>query len=497
MTNFDRTPLAQMDPAEAWQPWRPDGENPWNLKWTAHLLRRGAFGAPAFKSDVSTWERTQKAVEQGLDKTIEQVLNGEAGQAEFDRMMDEIAPKFATPPPRFSFNQDGPEHELRAWWLYRCCYTPHPLREKMTLFWHNHFATSIAKVKRTALMLRQNQTLRAHALGKFRPLLLDMSRDPAMLIWLDSNSNIKGRANENYAREVMELFSLGVGNYSETDIREAARAFTGWHTNGTEFIFNAAQHDGGSKTVLKKTGEWDGGDIIRILLEEPAAARFLTRKLYSYLISENESPPDVLLEPLAEQFRKSDYDMAALVGAMLRSRLFFSEHAFRQRIKSPAEFLVGLVRDLDEQQRPGQLANALKDLGQSLFAPPNVKGWVGGKSWLNSATLLARHNLAYALVSPTDGQQGQPQPVKVRRRGEGGPGASANPVALVKKYGGASPQEQVGWGLNLFLQGDAPPAAKEKLVTFLQEGSPKEAEWDKRWREVVHTILLMPEYQLA
>src|SRR5262249_55467017 len=150
------------------------------------------------------------------------------------------------------------------------------------------------------------------------------------------------------------------------------------------------------------------------------------------------------------------------------------EHAFRQRVKSPVEYLVGLVRDLDEEQRPGQLANALKDLGQSLFAPPNVKGWVGGKAWLNSATLLARHNLAYALVSPVDGQQGQPQPVNIgRRRGEGGPGASTNPVTLVKKYGGKSAEEQIAWGLNLLLQGDVPPAAKEKLVTFLEDGHPK------------------------
>jgi hypothetical protein len=501
MTNLNRLQLRQIDPAEAWQPWRPSAENPWTLKWAAHLFRRAAFGAPTYQKDISSWERLKQSVDLGADKTFEQVLGGDSGQAEFDLMMDQIAPKFTTPPPRFQFNADAPEVELQAWWLYRCIYTPHPLREKLTLFWHNHFATSIAKVKRAALMLRQNQTLRRLALGKFQPLLLGMSRDPAMLVWLDSNSNIKGKANENYAREVMELFSLGVGNYSETDIREAARSFTGWHTNGTEFVFNAAHHDDGPKTVLKQSGNLDGGDIIRILLEQPVCARFLARKLYYYFISENAAPPDSLIEPLADQFRKSDYDIASLVSTILRSRLFFSEHAYRQRVKSPMEYLVGLIRDLDEQQRPGQLANALKDLGQPLFAPPNVKGWVGGKAWLNSATLLARHNLAYALVSPDQSDKPQPQPQQVqvfRGRREGStPAASSNPVTLVKKFGGKTPPEQIAWGLDFLLQGDVAPAAREKLLGFFQEGNPKDVEWDKRWREVVHTILLMPEYQLA
>src|SRR5262249_13218478 len=245
MTQLNRRSLAQIDPADAWQQWRPDGENTWNLKWASHLYRRAAFGAPAYVSSLSTWERLQQAVQQGLDKTLEQVQNGVGGESEFNQMMDDIAPGFAKPAPRFQFNADGPEHELQAWRLYRCVFTPHPLREKMTLFWHNHFATSVSKVKRAALMLRQNQALRKHSLDKFGPMLMEISKDPAMLIWLDSNSNIKGQANENYAREVMELFSLGVGNYKETDIREAARAFTGWHTNGTEFVFNAAQHDAG------------------------------------------------------------------------------------------------------------------------------------------------------------------------------------------------------------------------------------------------------------
>ena len=220
--------------------------------------------------------------------------------------------------------------------------------------------------------------LRKNALGKFGPFLLEMSKDPAMLIWLDSNSNVKAHPNENYAREVMELFSLGVHHYTETDIREAARAFTGWHTDGEEYEFNSGYHDYEEKTVLKQKGKWDGGDVVRILLEQPACAQFLVRKLYRNFVSENQDPPDSFLEPLCEQLRKTDYDIAGVMRTMLGSRHFFSDYAFRQRIKSPVEFAVGSVRSVASGNLPQSvLVNRLEAMGQDLFAPPNVKGWTG------------------------------------------------------------------------------------------------------------------------
>ena len=233
---------------------------------------------------------------------------------------------------------------LQAAWLQRMIDGVEPLREKMTLFWHNHFATSIAKVNDGSLMERQYELLFTHALGNFRPLLQEISRDPAMLVWLDSNQNVKGKPNENYAREVMELFTLGVGNYTEKDIREAARAFTGWHTSGGRFTFVHGEHDDGPKTVLGQTGNWDGDDVVRILLDQPACARFLVRKLYRFLVSENVAPPDALLDPLADAFRKSDYDIAVLVRTILRSQHFFSAYAYRQKVKWPVEYAVGVVR---------------------------------------------------------------------------------------------------------------------------------------------------------
>jgi hypothetical protein len=465
-------PLANLDPVEAWQPWKPDGQDPWSLKWAGHLFRRAGFSA--------RWAELQEALKQGPAATLDRLLAGGTGQEEFEEEVDYVVSNGL---PRNAQNQTL--HQYQAVWLYRMAKSPHPLRERLTLFWHNHFATSIAKVKHPEWMQQQNGLLRKHALGKLRPLLLDVSRDPAMLVWLDSNSNVKGHANENYAREFFELFSLGVGHYTEKDVQESARAFTGWHTAAGEFIFNKGQHDFGPKTVLKQTGDWDGGDIVRIALEQPVCARFIVRKLYRHFISEQERPPDRLLEPLAEQFRESDYDIAGVVQTLLRSRLFFSEHAYRQRIKSPADYLVGLLRSLEgDVNGPGtltSLAQVMDDLGQSLFAPPNVKGWDGGKAWLNSATVLTRHNLAWRLVGGEDNLFA----------------AKINPANLALRYGGQDDGKRVGFLLDLLLQGDLGQPARAKLVAFLQEDKPKDAALAKRLRETAHHMLLLPEYQLA
>jgi hypothetical protein len=379
--------LTQVDPADAWKPWNP-GANGWNRKWAAHLYRRAAFGAAPAEMD--------RALGEGFPKTLERLVAGEPDAAEKLELLNETGQFYNEPA------------NLRAWWLYAMIEGGHPLREKLTLFWHNHFATSYAKVRSTKLMYEQNVTLRKHALGHFRPFLLDMSRDTAMLIWLDSNRNVKGAANENYAREVMELFSLGVGNYTEKDIQEAARAFTGWHHDAemTHFEFNRALHDAGPKTVFGKTGNWDGGDVIRLCCDHEACAKFLVGKLYNYLVSETK-PPAKLLEPLAARFRESNYDIASLVNTMLGSRLFFSEHAYRKRVKWPVEFAVESVRAVTPGRVPlSDLVAPLGKMGQVLFAPPNVKGWRTGTDWLNSATLLARNNFAETVALGEWSKQG-------------------------------------------------------------------------------------------
>lgn len=457
----------RIDPVEAWKPWKPEAANPWSLKWAGHLYRRAAFAA--------SWPELQQALRDGPDKTLERLLTPGKDVEEFDELVDDTTRGL-------SLNRTNETlTEYQALWLYRLLQSPWPLRERMTLFWHNHFATSVAKVRQPALMQKQNALIRKHALAKFRPFLLDMSRDPAMLIWLDSNSNIKGHANENYAREVMELFSLGVGNYSEKDIQEAARAFTGWHTAGGAFVFNERQHDDDDKTVFGKKGNWDGADIVRIALEQPAAGRFLARKLYRQFVNENDKPSDALIEPLAEQLRKTDYDILAAVGTILRSRIFFSDQAYRQRVKSPVEFVVGLVHSLEGTVAPAALAGLLDGMGQSLYAPPNVKGWDGGQAWLNSATILARHNAAWSLVG---GENGQFQ-------------SRIDPAALAKKHAGDEHLKQIALFLDLFVQGDVGKTAPQKLLDYLKDGAPKDANLTTRLRETAHTILVLPEYQLA
>ena len=379
------TNLKKIDPADAWAPYKPSAAVPWNKKWIAHFYRRAAFGpSPA---------ETELALADGFEKTLAHLMAGEAKAPDLLELLTDAGRYLKS------------DSQIRAWWLSTMVEGGHPLREKMTLFWHNHFATSYAKVQRTQLMFEQNVLLRKYALGKFRPFLLDMARDTAMLKWLDSNQNVKGAPNENFAREVMELFSLGVGRYSEKDIQEAARAFTGWHVDSRinededTFHFKPVLHDDGPKSVFGKAGNWNGDDIVRLCCDKPDCATFLVGKLYSFLVSETR-PPEALLVPLEARFRKSDYDIADLVKAMLGSRLMFSQHAYRKRVKWPVEYAIGAIRAAVPGRAPlGNLVDPLAKMGQVLFAPPNVKGWRTGTDWLNSATLLARNNFAETVAT--------------------------------------------------------------------------------------------------
>jgi hypothetical protein len=491
-------PLDKVDSAKAWQPWEPTTTDPWSLKWAGHLYRRAAFGAGP--------EELREAVKNGLPATFTKILAVDPAKAlEWRNLLEFLGGQIA--PKNNAF-------ELRGWWLYAILQSPFPLQEKMTLFWHNHFATSIAKVQRTVMMYQQNQLLRRHALEKFGPFLLEMSKDPAMLVWLDSNSNVKGRPNENYARELMELFSLGVGNYSESDIREAARAFTGWHTDDNQFEFESSLHDNGEKTVLGQKGKWNGDDIVRIVLAQPAAAYFLVRKLYRYFISENANPPDTLLEPLVDAFRKSEYNIGTVVETMLRSQHFFSDYAYRQRIKNPVEYVVGTIRLLwrkgaeDKLVEPTALIPELELMGQELFAPPNVKGWVGGKNWLNSATVLARHNFAQKVAAGQLPNSGGPNfifgvPIPEPPQPPPKDADSPEPISsrdashLVRHEKITEPERIVDMLAAMILQGEINKESRGKLIAFMAEGKPEGAAWNRRIRETIHAIMAMPEYQLA
>jgi uncharacterized protein (DUF1800 family) len=514
----------KIDPERAWQPWQPSAADPWGLKWAGHLYRRAGFGG--------NLTELRRAVAAGPAAAVDLLLKGEPKAATLSRAVTESG--------RITARKDDIA-ALRGWWVYWMLHGGHPLREKLTLFWHNHFATSFAKVTSVPLMYRQNVLLRQHALGKFEPFLQAMSKDPAMLAWLDSNSNIKGRPNENYARELMELFSLGVGNYTEKDIREAARAFTGWGTNGDSYEFNPFFHDTGTKTVLGQAGNFNGDDVVRVVLNKPVAARFLVRKLYRDFLSEQHDPPDALLEPLADRFRKSDYDIADLMRTLLSSRHFFSDYAFRQRIKGPVEYVLGAARAVYREYPPGDpnrrdmpipmLVSRIDAMGQPLFAPPNVKGWRGGEAWLTTSTLLARQNFAQsvamgtlwprpiargpqstaaALAARADAQLAEaaagaqeakkPQPKKPTpptKPEEPPPAKAFDPARILQEEKVTRPEDVVRVLLDVFLPGGVSPSAQAKLVAFVAKGNPTGAALDRRAREAVQAILGMPEAQLA
>eukprot|EP00913_Durusdinium_trenchii_P028475 g26703.t1 len=409
--------LERFRPQTAWQSYFPLGTNPWNVAKVMHLFRRAAFGA--------SWETAQAAVDSTPAEVVAGLIRGGDGQdafeAEVESLMDGVME-----------SQDP--RQLQSVWLYRMLHSPHPLKERMTLFWHNHFATSNAKVADLRMMQRQHESLRTHALGHFGDMLQEMTRDPAMILWLDSNTNKKGKPNENYAREVFELFSLGVGNYTETDIKEAARALTGWDVRDRRAVFNPGEFDSGEKTILGRTGRWGAGDVVRIALEQPACARFLTRKIFRELVSDTVELPDRLLEPLADEFRIRNYDIAWLVDRMLRSWVFYSAVAYQQKIKSPVDFLIGTVRLLEGRVGPLPLATLGEKLGQILYYPPSVKGWDGGDDWINSTTLLTRQNVSFQLTS------GQ------------GLGRRSDPGELVRRYRVQGDRRVAEFFLKLFLQ---------------------------------------------
>ncbi len=310
---------------------------------------------------------------------------------------------------------------LRSWWLTEMLVTPSPLTEKMTLFWHNHFVSGQQKVRSPQLMYRQNDLLRRHALGNFGELLHAVARDPAMVIYLDSASNRKGQPNENFAREVMELFTLGEGNYGEHDIKEMARAFTGWSINPEtgEFLFRPFAHDDGEKTVLGRTGNFDGDAALDILLAQPQTAEFIVTKLWREFVSPSPDPAEV--RRIARIFRDSRYDIRAALGALLVSDAFYATKNRAALIKSPVELVVGTLRQFNfgtGDVMPFVLT--ANQLGQALFAPPNVKGWPGGEAWINSSTLLARKSFLERLfrveelrpmLAAMDGGMGLPRGV--------------------------------------------------------------------------------------
>lgn len=387
--------------------------------------------------------------------------------------------------------------ELQRRWLERMIETPRPFQEKMVLFWHGHFATSYRTIENSYHMLKQNELFRAHAAGNFGELLFQIIRDPAMLAYLDNNDSSKREPNENLARELMELFSLGEGAYSEHDIKEGARALTGYTFQDDEFVFNEENHDGGAKRILGASGAMDGDDFCRAILAQRACPEFIASKLYRFFarhVPTNPRDQDqatrAIVKQLANTMVRAKYELRPVLRQLFVSEHFYHPSIVGEKIKSPAELVVGAVRSLDTPVRDLAILNdALNLMGQSLYYPPSVKGWDGGRSWINTSTMFVRQNIlaflltgkkpvGYDALADEHGYDPTPLLAELER---GDPGASSDPAKVVDYL------------LRLTL-GAAPAHARQTLTKFVDEHG------GVRPPVVTGALLLvtaMPEYQLC
>lgn len=416
---------------EALKPWQPSAADPWDIDAASHLWRRAGFGPTPAGLRATLRGTPGEAVgllvrgpaEDPATRDLETIYESVLGSADPDK--------------------------ARAWLVARMARAGHQLREKMALFWHGHFATSLRKVRKLDWMMRQYRLFLDAGLGRFHVLLSGITRDPAMIRWLDNETNAKGRPNENYARELFELFTLGDGNYTEKDIKEAARAFTGWHILRGRFHFSKTLYDDGEKTVLGRTGRWGGDDVCRIALEQPACGCFLARKLLRFLVC--PEPDEAVVTALGGELQARGYDVADTLQLLLGSRYFFDRAHRLALVRSPLEFVVGAARALDVPLDANAAVPVLRRLGQDLLAPPNVKGWPGHRAWINTATWLVRVNAARALANRYDG-----------------------------------PADVLGRTGRILLGRPVPEAEKDKL---LASGAGK--------RDLVHALLSLPEAHLA
>jgi uncharacterized protein (DUF1800 family) len=369
---------------------------------------------------------------------------------------------------------------LQRWWLERMLNTPAPLQEKMALYFHGHFTTaSVQKGVTPKMTLNQNQLFRENALGNLRDLTWKVSIDPAMLVYLDNARNDAEHPNENYARELMELFTLGVDQYTETDVRESARAWTGWivprRTQQATFV--RSRHDGGSKTFLGKIGNFGGRDVVDVIYQQPACAAFWASSLLNFFVYNNPEPQ--LVSAVAALIRKNEYNLRPVISTLLRSNVFYSERAYRALVKSPVEFVVGTYKSLGLNEIDASAQRALVQMGQILFFPPNVAGWPGGANWLTSQTVIARENFVAGLMnSPMMDDVPWIQQIPLK--------ASTAATRLVQTI----------------LLGDASPSAITQLSDYLNGtgtsalGMLSGENYQERVRGAAYLTMAMPAYQL-
>jgi uncharacterized protein (DUF1800 family) len=454
--------------ATAWTAYKPSQDAPWNLRRVVHLHRRAGFAA--------TWSEIQRDLKDGPQASIDRLLAGKARSQgvpdNFERIADLLGDRAVA--------EADPGH-LKAWWVYRMLFGPDPLSERLALLWHNHFATSNSKVANVGYMRQQNDVFRRLARAPFGELLGEAVRSPALLIWLDASVNSKGLPNENLGREVMELFTLGVGHYTETDVKEAARALTGWTVKDGKFYENPARHDDDDKTILNKQGKWHGDDLLRILLEQPATADRLAVRVCSAFMGE-KAVNAAGLQALAADLRENKLDVGRAVETILRSQEFFAAANLGTRVTEPIEYVVGAARALELFEPPPStlaLADWSARLGQELFYPPNVFGWPGGRAWITPRSALRRVNYATALIDgPAVGRA-----------------EKVDALALARRHDKAADLEScLCFFVELLLGSDWSPAWGERLLAGL---GPRPEMMPETVQQAAALVLASPEAQLG
>ncbi|QDT92222.1 DUF1800 domain-containing protein [Gimesia algae] len=458
---------AKPDHSIRWREYRPTKKTPWNLRRVVHLHRRAGFAA--------TWNELQRDLQEGPQSSIDRMLNGTTREKtyfdDFERMSASIA--------KAAVRSNQPDR-LKAWWLFRMLFTTDPLTEKLTLLWHNHFATSNQKLEDLSLMRQQNDLFRSLARAPFGKLLTAVLHDPAMLLWLDAPSNHKGRPNENLARELMELFTLGIGNYNETDVKAAARALTGWTVIDDRFSFRAAQHDAGQKTILNQRRAWKGDELVELLLDQRATAERLAGRLCQLFLGEGVAQSEDI-KALAEGLQAHDLDIEWGTETILRSELFFADQNIRQSVAGPAELIIGATRALELVDPPPQtmiLADWMRKLGQDLFYPPNVGGWNGGRDWLRTSALISRTNFAAGLA------RGQFSATQTPPDWSG---------FAAKQRRSSTPEDFVAFLAELLFGGEPAPGWIEGIAKRISSNSHSR---DEVLQQAVANILASPEAQL-
>jgi len=419
----------------------------WNFDAAAHLIVRAGFGGRP--------DEIQKVQALGLERAVDMLVEATPDhypppawadphdQDELRLQVQEaLTPEQKQVAQKLLNEQFRNEmKDLTRWWITRMVNTPSPFIEKMTLFWHGHFATSGLKVRPAFKMWLQNETLRRNALGNFSTLVKSISRDPAMMIWLDVAQSKKEYPNENFAREIMELFTLGEGHYTESDVKEAARAFTGYRINGPDqsFKFAQQQFDSGLKNFMGKTGPWNGDQIVDIIVSQPQCARLIGAKIWKFFAYDVPEPN--LVDALASELRNGHYELRPFMKHLFSSEEFYSSQTRDSQIKSPVQLLVQALRTLPIPLPDSSVLEfAFRQMGQVPFFPPNVKGWDGGKSWINTATLTFRYKLARQLVEGVDPQEiGMPKPPAMEMTG---PRPTMTPPLVVDQIVSAEDRQQ-------------------------------------------------------